>query len=60
MKVIRRGQVPEERVYRVICNRCKTEIEFEQREATYHPDQRDGDFLSITCPVCMSQITKAA
>jgi hypothetical protein len=59
VKIIHRGTDPKDVTHRAVCNRCKTEIEFTQSEAIYHSDQRDGDFLSIACPVCMTQITKA-
>lgn len=58
MKIIRQGSLPENRVYRATCRRCDTEIEFARHEATYVPDQRDGDYLVITCPTCMTQIMR--
>lgn len=59
MKIIRRGQPPEQKTYFATCNHCKTEIEFERSEARYVSDQRDGDFLEVKCPVCSKPITKA-
>lgn len=59
MKILKQGTPPEKRVFTATCNYCKTEIEFEQGEAKRVNDQRDGDFLSIPCPTCGHQITKA-
>lgn len=56
MKIIKQGQKPEDKVYRGTCRRCHTEIEFSQAEATYVPDQREGDYLTIHCPTCSGQI----
>jgi len=60
VKVIKQGQKPESRVYRGACRTCHTEIEFERHEAKYNVDQRDGDYLSIRCPTCSSDILVAA
>ena len=60
VKVIKQGQKPESRVYRGSCRTCHTEIEFERHEAKYNVDQRDGDYLSIRCPTCSSDILVAA
>lgn len=57
MKIIKQGQLPAERVYQGTCRRCTTEVEFQRGEATYHADQRDGDFLTVRCPVCNDTIT---
>jgi len=57
MKVIKRGQKPEERIYRATCNNCKSVLEFTAGEAKYNSDQRDGDFSSVDCPVCGSNVT---
>ncbi|MDC2859041.1 hypothetical protein [Delftia sp. DT-2] len=60
MKIIKQGQPPETRTYQCTCRECATVFEFEQREAKFVFDQRDGDFLQINCPVCGTQCTKAA
>jgi hypothetical protein len=56
MKVIVRGKLPEEKVYRATCRHCRTTIEFQRKEAKYNSDLRDGDFLSIACPTCTRPI----
>lgn len=58
MKIIQRGVIPEEREYQAACTICKTIFEFKRTEATYNTDERDGDYLSICCPLCFSSCTK--
>jgi len=57
MRIIKRGIPPEEREYQVTCHSCRTEFLFERKEATFHGDQRDGDYLEIKCPVCKKSVT---
>lgn len=52
MRIIHRGTPPTEETRDCECRTCGTEFEFERREATVVPDQRDGDALKIECPVC--------
>lgn len=52
MKIIEQGQIPEEKTYQCTCRNCKTVFEFKKYEARYVSDQRDGDFLTISCPIC--------
>jgi hypothetical protein len=52
VKIIKKGEVPEHKTYRVDCHNCKTEFEFLANEATITRDPRDGDFLTIECPLC--------
>ena len=59
MKIIKRGSLPEEKVYQATCNVCKTEVEFERKEAKYHSDLHNGDCLEMACPVCTHAIYKA-
>ena len=62
MKVIEMGSLPEERNYRATCRHCGTVFEFLRAEAKYVIDQRDGDFLSIQCPLpgCAREVTVSA
>jgi hypothetical protein len=57
MEIIERGTLPTERQHEIRCRNCKTLFRFKCHEATYVPDERDGDFLSINCPVCGDQCT---
>lgn len=58
MKVIKKGNLPENKTYRVICSYCKSELEFEQREGKITYDQREGDYITVTCPVCQKLVYK--
>jgi hypothetical protein len=59
VEILKRGIVPEEVHYETICVRCKTHFRFLRKEARQVNDFRDGDFLSIDCPVCNSICTKS-
>ena len=58
MEILHRGIAPSERTHEATCSTCQTKIRFQQHEAKYNSDQRDGDYLSIKCPVCGHNITK--
>lgn len=51
VEITKRGQLPGAKQYRGFCHNCGTEFKFLASEAREHSDQRDGDFLSITCPL---------
>lgn len=59
MKIICRGVDPKEHTWRGTCLNCKTLVEFSKAEARYNHDQRDGDYLTVTCPVCGGDIHSA-
>lgn len=59
MKILKEGKWPEDSVHSGTCNRCKTEIEFARSEGTVTHDQRDGDFVSVDCPVCGGRVHSA-
>ena len=59
MKIISKGTIPKDRVYRVSCDSCSSKIEFIQGEGKIVYDQRDGNYISINCPVCTALITVA-
>jgi len=52
MKIIKKGNIPDEKIYQAKCYNCKTEIEFVQKEGVVTRDQRDGDFITVQCPLC--------
>jgi len=58
MIIIKRGTIPAERIYEATCRVCNTEVSFLQKEAKINYDQRDGNYLTIKCPVCESVIFK--
>lgn len=57
MEIVRQGADPVKQHIEGECTRCRTVIKFLPVEARYVPDQRDGDFYSIQCPVCPNMIT---
>lgn len=56
MEIVYRGVEPRKIVYDGTCSHCKTRVRFEQWEGIITYDQRDGDFISVTCPVCGRKI----
>jgi RNase P subunit RPR2 len=52
MEILKRGVSPHEKKYEVTCERCKSELRFLAYEGTVTRDQRDGDYITIQCPVC--------
>ena len=50
MRIIKEGQLPETKKHVFTCTNCKCQFEAIRSECTYNDDQRDGAFLSITCP----------
>ena len=56
MNILKRGTPPEERQYQGTCGKCETEIHFLQMEGQVTFDQRDGDFITVVCPVCNESI----
>lgn len=58
--ITKRGTPPEQLVHDATCTHCKTEYEFTRDEAEYISDQRDGDCLKTSCPVCKRDVFTAA
>jgi hypothetical protein len=57
MRIIKKGKLPELRLYRATCKRCSTEFEFLGREAKKQYDEREREsLLSIDCPVCNTNL----
>lgn len=52
MKIIERGTMPGDRDWQATCTHCRTRFEFKQSEGEFHTDQRDGDYVTVKCPVC--------
>lgn len=59
MEILKRGIVPEQIRYVSSCSHCKTEVAFMQCEGKITYDQRDGNFITVECPVCNRDINKA-
>lgn len=56
IKIIKRGVDPAKKLYQGTCHNCATVVEFPRSAAKYNADQRDGDYLSVDCPVCNQTI----
>lgn len=55
MKIIKQGQLPEDKIWRGKCHYCKTEYECTLKDGKITHDQRDGSFLRVTCPFCKKE-----
>jgi RNase P subunit RPR2 len=58
VEVVRRGQVPSERIHEVTCRNCNSDLRFRESVAHRVFDQRDGDYFEVPCPVCGATVTK--
>jgi hypothetical protein len=58
MKIFFRGIPKEQRLIQATCQHCKSVIEFTVSEGIVTHDQRDGDYVTIDCPVCNCKIHK--
>lgn len=56
IKIIKRGALPEEQVYKILCTYCKSELEGTTRDGKVTYDQRDGIYLTIKCTVCTKDV----
>lgn len=56
MNIIKEGKLPEHKIYRTDCNNCGTIFEFEQFEARFISDFRDGNCLMAHCPLCKKEV----
>lgn len=57
MKILIRGQIPEDECFVETCPNCKTVFNFKRSEATLHTvahscDPREGNYNTVTCPLC--------
>lgn len=52
MRIIKRGIPPQEKIHQGKCMTCKTVVEFSQAEGKVTYCQKDGNSISIKCPVC--------
>ena len=56
VEIIKRGTLPDEKTYETECRHCRTFFRFERREAHFVTDQREGDAVTIACPVCTTLV----
>lgn len=59
IEIIKRGEDPAEKPIPATCTNCKTDITFLPSDAKRVPDQREGDYYEVICPVCPTKITVA-
>lgn len=53
MKIIKKGILPQDKIYRGTCMRCKTVIEATQTEGRLSLTDRTGvTMVEYTCPIC--------
>ena len=53
MKIIQKGRLPKDRVWRGTCSNCRAVVEALESELTgIQGDQRDGPFSREECPEC--------
>lgn len=55
MKVISRGSLPEDQLYRTSCSNCKSVLEYQKKEARIVTDRNEIVYI-IVCPVCSKDI----
>ena len=60
IEVITRGHLPENDQFEACCHKCKSDLRFLRGDAKLTFDQRDGDFVTIACPVCQSLVNVAS
>ena len=56
MDVLESGKPPDEREFEATCRTCGSLLRFKQSEGRSSYDQRDGDFVTVTCPVCGNSV----
>jgi len=52
MKILKKGIIPRDKIYTVACKNCHTRFQFKQHEGKICYDNRDGDYVTIECPLC--------
>lgn len=58
MRIIEEGKRPADVEYRTTCPHCRCIFEFQAKEAELIHDQREGDYFKISCPTCLSSVTR--
>lgn len=59
MRIIKPGKPESERLFTGTCRNCGCQVEFKQHEGEVIRDQRDGDYIRLNCPTCMTFIAVA-
>jgi uncharacterized protein with PIN domain len=56
MKVIKRGELPQDKIHRETCNQCKSELEFKHSEVLWDLYPHGNGQWYVLCPVCKSHV----
>ncbi len=56
MKILKKGILPKDKTYTVSCGNCHTKFQFKQHEGEIIEDDRDGDYITIKCPICKGHV----
>lgn len=58
IRIIKLGQIPEDKVYQGKCHKCKTEVEFTLKTigVTKETSHMDGTYAIWNCPLCLTRI----
>lgn len=59
IEIVRPGITSAEIKYTAECYRCKCVVRFTGADGRVTSDQRDGDFINVTCPTCGTTISTA-
>ena len=59
IEVVELGTPPDQVEYETRCQKCQSKLKFKRSDAKYVNDQRDGDYLTVECPVCKNLVTKS-
>lgn len=56
IEILTKGTPPSEKKYEVRCEDCGTVFTCQLPDTIYHPDQRDGDYRTVDCPICSKRL----
>ena len=56
MEIIKKGKLPEERLWQGECNNCHTIARAKEKELDLTHCPRDGSFGRANCPLCKQDI----
>lgn len=55
VKIVKRGELPEKKIYSTLCRNCKTEFTFAREDAKQRTAEYNSTELVIDCPLCKQQ-----
>lgn len=57
IEIIKQGRLPEEKRWSFICRNCDTHFTAQKKDGQYFSNQRDGEALTVSCPLCKTSVT---